>query len=404
MKFAAIVIALGIVLIVTMRPAPASAYAIVIRECGDDYVVTRYNQDGTVKGVWNKQLSDEGTIYTAGKTWTLVEGSPDRFVSDGGAQLQVVACNAGQGSGVRGLGGVQQDGAQAAQSSTTLVSNVGQPNIPSFGHLPLSTDNAQSFTTGIQDTTLTRVDMYMRVTQNQQASFAVEIWSGDSVPSTKVGTLGGRSSLFSSWTREEFAASGNGIDLAANTKYWVVIHMSKSSSAAHVRGTASTGEDPGAAAGWSIGSERRVRTNDSFAWDTVTNNPHSLKINVVGYALTPVRVTDAGEAILVKAFSGDRSTLRDYFTSECTDLRSVSDPYGDSSMFDADGNRLLARNGWKWVYAQNSQGDVTGTRPMTISECVSNKLYERQSFCAQNAIHNRQGDQLGHTCPDPRNW
>ena len=273
-------------LMVTMGPVPASAYATVIRDCGDDYVITRYNQDGTVKGVWNKQLSDEGTIYTGGKTWKLVEGNPDRFVSDGGSQLQVVACDAAPGSGVRGLGGVQQDGAQA-QSSTTLVSNVGQPHVPTPGYLPLSHDNAQSFTTGIQDTTLTRVDMEMRVTQNQQASLAVEIWSGDSVPSTKVGTLGARSSLFSSWTREEFAASGNGIDLAANTKYWVVINMSMSSSAAHVRGTTSTGEDPGAAAGWSIGNERRIRNNDSDPWDTVANHPRSLKINVVGFTRLP---------------------------------------------------------------------------------------------------------------------
>ncbi len=103
MKAAAIIAALGIALIVTMNPSPASAYATVVRDCGDHYVVTRYNADGSVKGVHNKQLSDEGTIYTAGKTWLLVEGNPDHFVSDGGAQLQVVACDAalGGGAGVR---------------------------------------------------------------------------------------------------------------------------------------------------------------------------------------------------------------------------------------------------------------------------------------------------------------
>ena len=103
MKAAAIIAALGIALIVTMNPSPASAYATVVRDCGDHYVVTRYNADGSVKGVHEKQLSDQGTIYTAGKTWLLVEGNPDRFVSDGGAQLQVVACDAalGAGAGVR---------------------------------------------------------------------------------------------------------------------------------------------------------------------------------------------------------------------------------------------------------------------------------------------------------------
>ncbi len=103
MKAAAIIAALGIALIVTMGPSPASAYATVVRDCGDHYVVVRYNADGSVKGVHNKQLSDEGTIYTAGETWKLVEGNPDRFVSEGGAQLQVVACDAalGGGAGVR---------------------------------------------------------------------------------------------------------------------------------------------------------------------------------------------------------------------------------------------------------------------------------------------------------------
>ena len=101
MKAAAIIAALGIALIVTMGPAPASAQTTVIRECGGQYTVARYNSDGSAIGVWNKQLSDEGTIYTAGKTWKLVEGSPDRFVSDGGAQLQVVPCDAALGAGVR---------------------------------------------------------------------------------------------------------------------------------------------------------------------------------------------------------------------------------------------------------------------------------------------------------------
>ncbi len=402
MKFAAIVIALGIALVVTMGPAPASAQAIVIRECGDDYVVTRYNQDGTVKGVWNKQLSDEGTIYTGGQTWKLVEGNPDRFVSSGGAQLQVFACDAALGSGARGLGGVQQDGAQAQQTSSTLVSNVGQPHVPTPGYLPLSHDNAQSFTTGIQDTTLTRVDMNMRVTQNQQASLAVEIWSGDSVPSTKVGTLGARSSLFSSWTREEFAASGNGIDLAANTKYWVVINMSISSSAAHVRGTTSTGEDPGAAAGWSIGSERRVRSNDSDPWDTVANHPRSLKINVVGYALTPV-VYDDGQAFVNRAASADRDTLWDYFYDSCSAARSVSTVH-DYSLFDYHGRRIQARNGWKWVEVQNATGAVTGTRPQTLTECASHGMYLRQSNCANDEWVRRNPHLLDSWCPDNRTW
>ena len=106
MKAAAIIAALGIALVVTMAPSPASAQTVVIRDCGDQYVVARYNSDGSANGVWNKQLSDEGTIYTGGRTWILVEGTegnPDRFVGNGGAQLQVIPCDAelGARAGVR---------------------------------------------------------------------------------------------------------------------------------------------------------------------------------------------------------------------------------------------------------------------------------------------------------------
>ena len=147
MKAAAIIIAaLGIALIVIMGPAPASAQTTVVRECGDDYVVTRYNQDGTVKGVHNKQLSAQGTIYTGGKTWLLVEGTegnPDRFVSDGEV-LQVSPCGATLGVEVRQFQR-QVPGTQRQVQSTTLVSNTGQAT---GNDLAVSADVAQAFTTG----------------------------------------------------------------------------------------------------------------------------------------------------------------------------------------------------------------------------------------------------------------
>ena len=112
-------------LMVTMGPVPASAYATVIRDCGDDYVITRYNQDGTVKGVWNKQLSDEGTIYTGARV-EACQGNPDRFVSDGGSQLQVVACTqrraaawASRGCATgRGPGSVVHDPGEQCRAAT----------------------------------------------------------------------------------------------------------------------------------------------------------------------------------------------------------------------------------------------------------------------------------------------
>ncbi|MCY4576459.1 MAG: hypothetical protein OXC55_07695 [Chloroflexi bacterium] len=181
---------------------------------------------------------------------------------------------------------VQGQGASITSTSNTLVSNIGQPppHSPDPGYVPMSVNRAQSFTTGTDATTLTRVDMDMRVTQGQQVSFVVEVWTGNSVPTTKLADLGGRNSL-GGWKTEEFAASGDGIALAPNTKYWVVIDLTKGSSAAHVRTTRVDEEDQGATAGWSIGDEHRFWSASS-TWEP-HSKPYPLKIRVEGYVRLP---------------------------------------------------------------------------------------------------------------------
>ena len=168
---AVIIAALGIALIVTMGPAPASAQTTVVRECGDHYVVTRYNQDGTVKGVHNKQLSAQGTIYTGGKTWLLVEGTegnPDRFVSDGEV-LQVSPCGATLGLKLQQFQ-QQVPGTQQQVQSTTLVTNTGQTPLftNDFDH-----DYAQAFTTGSHNGgyVLTSVKMFMSLDTGTNLSY-----------------------------------------------------------------------------------------------------------------------------------------------------------------------------------------------------------------------------------------
>ena len=392
MKFAAIVIALGIALIVTMGPAPASAYAIVIRECGDDYVVTRYNQDGTVKGVWNKQLSDQGTIYTGGQTWTLVEGNPDRFVNNGGAQLQVVACDATPGSGARGLGGVQQDGAQAAQSSSPLVSNTGTQGNQTFG---LDFQQAQAFTTGSNPSgyRLTRVDLWIKSVSVSDYSVSIHRDSSG-VPGSKLGTFTRPGLLPNSYAVRQFTASGDGIDVAPDKTYWLV---TTSNASVSIYGTTRPAESV-AAAGWSIANERLYKDP---GWDPAENTNVLVRMAIVGYELT--RHSQLVES-QYSHHSPNRSTLYDHYVSQCTHMRSVSDPYRDYSLFNADGRRIQARNGWKWVEVQNAAGDVTGTRPMTISECASNAVYHRQSFCSSEDLRNRNGHIWDDICPDVRTW
>ena len=412
MKAAAIIIALGIVLIVTMGPAPASAQTTVVRECGDHYVVTRYNQDGSVKGVWNKQLSDEGTIYTGGKTWKLVEGNPDRFVSDGGAQLQVFACDATPGSSTRG---VQQQGAQGTQTSSTLVSNTGKSAGAAAAQFIF--DRAQAFTTGSNSSgyTLTSVQLNLREDGSNQAVYIVTLHEDSSgTPSTtSLGTLTTTTALTSAFQLVQFDAPSNGISLDANKTYWVLIDVSGTGTDTKSNTTTSGDEDSGAAAGWSIANDHLGRGSAFTDWLVKSTLSSVIHIRVNGYANTvidrlsepprgPLYVTYDGQQYEAKAFSAERGTLWDYFESECTRLRSVSDPYRDYSLRDADGRLIQARNGWKYVYVQNSQGDITGTRAMTISECTSNKLYQRQSFCETYA--DRQGPNEQKICPTYRTW
>ncbi len=138
----------------------------------------------------------------------------------------------------------------------------------------------------------------------------------------------------------------------------------------------------------------------TFSKQAVTNNTQSPP--GVPQPRAPITYTEDGETREVGVFSADRDTLYSYFVSECTHQRSVPSALRDYSWFNADGHRMMARNGWRWVEVQNANGDVTHTRPMTISECASLKMYHRQAFCAQYA--DDQGPNEQKICPTNRNW
>ena len=514
---AVIIAALGIALIVTMGPAPASAQTTVVRECGDHYVVTRYNQDGTVKGVHNKQLSPQGTIYTGGKTWKLVEGNPDRFVSDGEV-LQVSPCAATLGVEVRQFQ-QQVPGTQQQVQSTALVSNITETAVDTTG-IDFSADYAQSFRTGSNSAGYRLTSITIDMKSTAAPTYTAAIHAGTSAPNATAvanGTLT-NPTLATTFTNVEFSASGNGIDLDANTTYWLVFDGDNANTTTHFT---VTGSDAQTGTGWGIGNDRLAGTMGSTGLGSVGTGPNVFRFTVEGYAkVTPpalvsaevtgttlvltydkdlntasrtaarqfgikfgggalqgatrisisgkqvtltvpevrsgqvvtvsytvptrnplkgsngeataafsdqavtvktgpaygrlpasgnvrdaVYVTaDNGEVSEVGAYSADRETLWDYFESQCTHLRSVSDPYRDYSLFNADGRRIQARNGWKWVEVQNAAGDVTHTRAMTINECASNALYQRQAFCNNYTVGQLAPSNRDNVCPADRSW
>ncbi len=305
MKALAIIAALGIALVVTMGPAPASAQTTVVRECGDHYLVTHYNSDGSVKGVHKKQLSAQGTIYTAGKTWLLVEGDngqPDRFVSDGGV-LQVGPCEATRGAGVRQVPGTP--------TSTNLVSNINQAAVDTIG-LDFNSDYAQSFRTGSNSGgyKLTSITINMKSTAAPTYTAAIHADSGGGTPNTTAVTNGTLTNptLGTTFTNEEFSASGNGIDLDAGTTYWLVFNGDNANTTTQFTLTASNAQT---GTGWGIGDDRLAGTMATTGWTTSGNPaPNVLRFTVEGYAIVKPALVSAevNGTSLVLTFSQNLDT------------------------------------------------------------------------------------------------
>ena len=146
-------------------------------------------------------------------------------------------------------------------------------------------------------------------------------------------------------------------------------------------------------------ADQAVKVNTGPAYGRL---PESGKVRDAVY-VTYTNADGEDETVEAKAYSADSETLYDYFVSECTALRSAT-TLRDYSWNNADGRQMMSRNGWKWVEVQNANGDVTGTRPMTISECASNKLYQRQQFCENYTTGQLAPSNEDNVCPDDRSW
>ncbi len=197
------------------------------------------------------------------------------------------------------VGGTEN--ASAQQQSQALVSNIGQSD---SGRGAWGNDYAQAFTTGSESTgyTLNSVDIEIAGINDFSAlssKLTVTIRSGSGItPGAVVGTLTNPSNrIFTSDQTLNFAAPGAGIDLAADTKYWVMVdvtgNISGQTNSDGLRNTASDAEDSGAAASWSIADDSRHRTRTSTgAWTTSTE---SMKIRIVG-GVKPPLISNLGQA------------------------------------------------------------------------------------------------------------
>ena len=117
--------------------------------------------------------------------------------------------------------------------------------------------------------------------------YTVSIHSDSSnAPGTSLGTLTQQGSLPSTTGPVRFNASGDGIDLAANTRYWLVLDVSTPNSSAEVRITdaGADAEDSGGAAGWSIADTLIWRSRTSTSWASPNANSSSVALAIHGHA------------------------------------------------------------------------------------------------------------------------
>ena len=160
-------------------------------------------------------------------------------------------------------------GSAAPASAAVLVSNIGQSS--NFSTNLADWDIAQGFTTGSNATgyTLTNVELQL---SSSPAGVSVKIVTG-SANGAELATLTAPATLVGGINT--FTAPAD-TTLSASTTYFLIIEGTSGSSSV----TSSDNEDSGAAAGWSIGNSRFVRSASLTSnFSTTDNNSSRFRIN-----------------------------------------------------------------------------------------------------------------------------
>ncbi|MXX81542.1 MAG: hypothetical protein F4Y69_11025 [Chloroflexi bacterium] len=196
-----------------------------------------------------------------------------------------------------------------------LVGNVAQAR----RSIEVNTGNdvAQAFTTGRNagGYTLTKVQIDFEVEQPSQPNdptYTVQLHSNNSSnePGSSLGTLT-RTGLTDDGVNT-FTASGTGIELAANTTYWVVVDVGTSPSSGSrnlkYKHTEADVEDPGRQLGWSMADVSLFRVHTVTTWNTL-RVPGALQMAVVGTAKAADTTAPTVESATIAA-NGTTLTVR----------------------------------------------------------------------------------------------
>ncbi len=239
-----------------------------------EYTVQRLDKDPD--GVW---------LHTASTTDNTVV-----FLSNGAT---ITGGNPASNTAVRTRANMPTTGDAGRKVGLTSSKLVGK-NLQTHGNFTsdFTGDYAQQFTTGDDGYKMTRVAIRMSSTAASAPDYTVSIHedsgSGTSSrPAGRLALLQNPSGRVSAEGLYSFRVPGNGIDLRANTKYWVVIDVSTGTSDSLVYTTSSPAHDTGSMEGWSITHGHVQRDNSETEWVASIS---SLRLEVHGYAKLKVEI------------------------------------------------------------------------------------------------------------------
>ncbi len=250
------------------------------RPAGSAFTVTATASDNTTRSIPGTTATATLAGATAKVALTLAANDGETltlaYVQPASGRLRDIA-----GNEVAALSGRQAaNNTGQAQTSVSLVSNTGQALGTTF---TTAFDLALSFTTGsvAGGYMLTSVQIDFDPTTTAP-TYSVEIYDqSGTLPGSSLGTLNNPTALVDGLNL--FEASGNGIELAASTTYWVVVDTAPGAGSASMRNTDSDGEDAGGATGWSLGDATQFRTNSLTTWTGSGSSAKSVKLSVHGH-------------------------------------------------------------------------------------------------------------------------
>ena len=263
------------------------------------FLVIDMSSNHTTEGMRATSSDAEDSGQLAG--WSIGDGALRRgFASTGSWVINTPSLKIS-------LGGVSK----TAAPGTTLVSNLGQAD---DGHVSLDNDIAQAFTTGSNSEgySLRSVDVEFNAIQSgfSSSDLTASIHTDSSgSPGSSLGALTNPASFPVSSADQTLTFTSAGIDLAANTSYFLVIDMSVNRSSSSVNNTLSDNEESGALPGWSIRHSYSDRSFSSTGgWGTSPSE--SLKISLDGVSKPrPSRVSILGGGAVTEGDSAS-FTLR----------------------------------------------------------------------------------------------